>query len=111
MAPSARGEDMSAPAILQVFEAKWDTIEDRMADIFRDRLRADVAAAAGAGRYVAINRSATTCSTGSISGSPRNETLYGTETGLKTTITEGHKAGMKFFTDFMPNHNGYGNAD
>ena len=31
----ARAEDTSAPAMLQVFEASWSTIENRMPDIFQ----------------------------------------------------------------------------
>jgi alpha-amylase len=99
-------EDVSQPAILQMFEAKWDTIEDRMADIF----------ATGYGQmWLPPPQRA---DTGNLSvgydvfnrfdlGQPRNETLYGTETGLKTTVTEGHKADVKMYTDFIPNHNGY----
>ena len=103
---AAWGEDVSQPAILQMFEAKWDTIEDRMADIFQ----------AGYGQmWLPPPERA---DTGNLSvgydlfnrfdlGSPRNETLYGTETGLKTTISQGHRPGVKMYTDFIPNHNGY----
>ncbi len=102
----ARAEDVSQPAILQMFEAKWDTIEDRMTDIFQAGYgqmwlpppeRADTGNQSVG--YDVFNRFDL--------GGPRNETLYGTETGLKTTITEGHKAGMNMYTDFIPNHNGY----
>ena len=31
---SGLAQDTSAPAFLQMFEAKWDVVEDRMADIF-----------------------------------------------------------------------------
>ena len=30
----AYAEDVSAPAVLQLFEARWDTIENRMVDLF-----------------------------------------------------------------------------
>ena len=80
--PRAAAEDASAPAILQMFEASWDTIEDRMADIFEvgyGRMwlpppqRADSGFSVG---YDVFDRFDL--------GKPRSETLYGTETGFKT---------------------------
>ena len=44
-------------------------------------------------------------------GRPRNETLYGTETGLKTSISAAHDASVKMYTDFIPNHNGFRNKN
>ena len=35
LARFASAEDVSQPAMLQMFEAKWQTIEDRMPDIFQ----------------------------------------------------------------------------
>ena len=40
-------------------------------------------------------------------GRPRNETLYGTETSLKSSIAGAHDASVKMYTDFIPNHNGF----
>src|SRR5262249_22194541 len=104
----APAEDVSAPAILQMFEAKWDTIEDRMPDIFQ----------VGYGQMwlPPPERSATGNQSVGYDlfnrfdlGEPRNETLYGTETGLKKTIAAGHGANVKMYTDFIPNQNGYDN--
>ena len=65
--PRAVAEDASAPAILQMFEARWDTIEDRMADIFEvgygQMWLPPPSAPAAACRW------GTTCSTASISAS------------------------------------------
>ena len=103
----ASAEVTSAPAILQMFEARWDTIEDRMADIFE----------VGYGQmWLPPPQRA---DTGNLSvgydlfdrfdlGSPRNETLYGTETSLKANIAAAHDASVKIYTDFIPNHNGFG---
>ena len=44
-------------------------------------------------------------------GEPRNETLYGTETSLKTSISAAHGASVKMYTDFIPNHNGFRNKN
>jgi glycosidase len=112
LAPCVTGwaQDISQPAILQMFEAQWDTIEDRMADIF------DV----GYGQmWLPPPQRA---DGGSLSvgydlfdrfdlGKPRNETLYGTENGLKTTIAAGHGASVRMYTDFVPNHNGFRNKN
>ena len=43
-------------------------------------------------------------------GSPRNETLYGTETSLKTLVSAAHTAGILVNTDFVANHNGFSNT-
>src|SRR6476660_3563669 len=91
---AARGEDVSQPAILQMFEAKWSTIEDRMADIFQVGYgqmwlpppeRADGGSLSVG--YDLFDRFDL--------GQPRNETLYGTATSLKTTINAGHEASVK----------------
>ena len=84
----ASAVDVSEPAILQMFEAKWDTIEDRMADIFEvgygqmwlpPPQRADGGSLSVG--YDLFDRFDL--------GRPRNETLYGTETALKTSIAAG----------------------
>jgi len=102
--------DVSEPAILQMFEAKWDTMEDRMADIFQvgygkmwlpPPQRAD-----GGGLsvgYDVFDRFDL--------GGPRNETLYGTETGLKANIATAHDASVKMYSDFVPNHDGFRNKN
>ena len=102
----AVAQDQSAPAIIQFYEAKWGTIQDRMADIF----------VAGYGRmWVPPPQRA---DTGGFSvgydvfdrydlGSPRSETLYGTENGLKSLVDTAHLAGVRVHTDFIINHNGF----
>ena len=101
--------DNSQPAILQMFEARWDTIEDRMADIFE----------VGYGQMWLPPPQRAGGPTNGISvgydvfdrfdlGKPRNETLYGTETSLKSSIAAAHDANVKIYTDFVPNHNGFG---
>ncbi|MGD9634827.1 MAG: hypothetical protein AB7G28_07690 [Pirellulales bacterium] len=101
---------MSSPAILQMFEARWDTIEDRMADIFEvgygqmwlpPPQRAD--SGANSVGYDVYDRFDL--------GKPRSETLYGTETSLKASIAGAHDASVRMYTDFVPNHNGFRNAN
>ncbi len=110
LAGGAIAQDRSEPAILQLFEARWDTIEDRMADIFQ--------VGYGAMWLPPPNRA----DSGGQSvgydvfdrfdlGSPRNETLYGTETSLKSSISAAHNASVKMYTDFIPNHNGFRNRN
>ncbi|QDU90234.1 Alpha-amylase precursor [Pirellulimonas nuda] len=105
----AAAQDASAPAFLQLFEARWQTIENRTPDIF----------AAGYGRLWLPPPAK--ADSGGLSvgydvfdrfdlGSPRNETLYGTETGLKTLVEQAHRAGLLVNTDFIPNHNGFSDA-
>jgi alpha-amylase len=109
LASPARGEDASAPAFLQMFEAKWTTIEDRMADVF----------ATGYGRMWLPPPSRADSGNQSVGydvfdrfdlGKPRNETLYGTEASLKTLVRSAHSAGVLVNTDFIPNHNGFSNS-
>ena len=92
-----------------MFEAKWETIEDRMADIF----------VAGYGRMWLPPPARADSGSQSVGydvfdrfdlGQPRNETLYGTKTGLKTLIDSAHRAGIKVNTDFIPNHNGFSDS-
>jgi hypothetical protein len=106
-AAALRGEDVSQPAILQLFEAKWGVIEDRMADVFD----------AGYGRLWLPPPQRG--DTGGLSvgydvfdrfdlGAPRDETLYGTELALKTQISAAHKASVKVDAELIWNHNGFG---
>ena len=102
--------DVSAPAMLQLFEARWDTIENRMADIFQ----------AGYGQMWLPPPQRADTSNLSVGydlfdrfdlGGPRNETLYGTMKSLQANVNAAHAAGVKVYTDFIPNHNGFGDSD
>ncbi|HEX3598739.1 MAG TPA: alpha-amylase family glycosyl hydrolase, partial [Lacipirellulaceae bacterium] len=102
-------EDTSQPAILQLFESRWQTIEGRMPDIFQ----------AGYGRLWLPPPERADSGNTSVGydvydrfdlGSPRNETLYGTETSLKTLVTSAHTAGLLVNTDFIANHDGFTNS-
>lgn len=109
MVENAAAMDASAPAMLQMFEAQWDTIENRMADIFEvgygqmwlpPPQRADQGnLSVGYDMFDRFDL-----------GSPRNETLYGTETSLKASITAAHRAGVSVYTELILNHNGFGDA-
>ncbi|MAT70002.1 MAG: hypothetical protein CMJ58_10820 [Planctomycetaceae bacterium] len=103
----ARAEDASAPAILQIFEARWSVIEDRMADIHDagyGRLWVPPPTRAGSGFSVGYD----TFDRFDLGG-PRNETHYGTSTSFKTMIQSAHAASVLVNPDWIWNHNGVGN--
>lgn len=103
----ACAEGVSSPAILQMFEARWDTIEDRMADIH----------AVGYGRMWVPppNQASGELSVGYdvfdrfSFGAPRAETRYGTSDSFKAMVQAAHKAGVGINPDLLWNHNGVGN--
>ncbi len=101
-----RAESSSAPAILQMFEARWDTVEDRMADIFQTGYGQMWIPPTG--RADSSNFSAGYDSFDRFDlGSPRNETLYGTETSLKAMIHAARNATVDVYADLILNHNGF----
>ncbi len=107
---SAVAQDVSSPALLQVYEARWQTVEDRMVDVF--------AAGYGGMWLPPPNRA----DSGGLSvgydvfdrfdfGKPRNETLYGTDNYFKKMVEMGHRAGVNSYADFMINHNGFSDTN
>jgi len=108
-ATALRAQDVSVPATLQIFEAKWNTIKDRQVDLFYTGY--------GAMWLPPPQRA----DTGGFSvgydlfdrfdlGAPRNETLYGTETGLKSLAGTARRASVNVYTDLILNHNGFGDS-
>jgi glycosidase len=106
---SAPADDVSAPAMLQMFEARWPTIEDRLVDIF---------IAGYGGLWLPPPGRA---DTGALSvgydvfdrfdlGLPRSETLYGTDSYFGTLIGHAHRAALRVHTDLVLNHNGFRDA-
>lgn len=99
--------DSSSPAILQIFEARWETIEDRMADIHE----------VGYGRMWVppVARGGSVFSVGYDVfdrfdlGSPRDQTHYGTAEGFRRLVDAAHDAGVAVNPDLILNHNGVGN--
>lgn len=101
-----RAEDQSAPAMLQIFEATWNTIDDRMPDIFT----------AGYGSMWLPPPSI--ADTGGLSvgydvfdrfnlGNAKLRTLYGADGGLKRLVKTSHAANVRVYTDMILNHNGF----
>jgi hypothetical protein len=108
LGPIALGADVSSPVTLQMFESTWKNTEWRAPDIF----------AAGYGAMWTPPPGRADSSNQSVGydlydrfdlGSAGNPTLYGTKTGLKTTIGELHKLGVNVYTDLIWNHNGFSN--
>ena len=103
---AARATDTSAPVILQYFEGRYGTIEQRMPDIFN----------AGYGAIYTPPPGRADSGNFSVGydqydrfdlGQPGNPTLYGTETGLKKLVGMTHAMGGDYYVDFVANHNGY----
>lgn len=100
--------DVSAPAILQLYEATYRTMEHRAADLFLAGYggiwtpppgRADLGnLSVGYDVYDRFDL-----------GGPGNSTLYGSETGLRTLVQTIHNIGADYYLDYVPNHNGYSN--
>lgn len=102
----ACAQDVSASAMLQWFDGSWRTMERRAPDIFM----------AGYGSIWIPPGSRADSGNFSVGydvsdrfdlGSAGNPTLYGTETGLKTSISEMRRAGVAIYADIVWNHNGF----
>jgi len=99
-------EDVSSPAILQLFEARWQTVEDRMVDIFRAGYGAMWLPPPGKADSGGLSVGYDVFDRFDL-GAPRAETLYGTKTGLKTLVHTAHQAGVRVHIDMVLNHNGF----
>jgi glycosidase len=98
--------DTSAPPILQIFQASWNTIDQRAADIFDagyGGIWVPPPGRADSGNqsvgYDVYNRFDL--------GSPGNPTLYGTEAGLKALASAVHQFDGKLYLDLVWNHDGF----
>ena len=104
----ASAQDRSAGAFLQLFEASYATIEKRTPDIFNAGYanlwlpppgRADQGdLSVGYDPYDRFDL-----------GSPGRYTLYGSETGIKTSISALRRASVGTYVDLVWNHAGYSN--
>jgi glycosidase len=105
-AAAARAKDVSAPATLQMYEATWQTIEKRSADIFMTGYGAMWLPPPGKADQGGLSVGYDVYDRFHL-GTPEDKTLYGTETGLKTTVKALHRAGSLVYTDMIWNHNGF----
>ena len=105
----AEAQNVSAPPILQLFELRWENMEDRMADIFDvgyGRMWVPPAARGGSVfsvGYDVFDRFDL--------GQPRDETHYGTAEGFRRMVQAAHKASIAVNPDLILNHNGVGNRN
>ncbi len=97
---------VSPPAFLQWFDSSFDTVEQRTPDIFQAGYGAvwlPPPGRADSGEqsvgYDAYDRFDL--------GSPDHETLYGTETGLKSVANAFERAGVALQIDAILNHSGF----
>ena len=102
----AKGQEVSAPVILQDFESTWQTITSRTPDIF----------AAGYGGVYTPPPGRAQSGNQSVGydvydrfdlGSAGNPTLYGTATGLKTMVNAIHTMGGNSYIDLVWNQSGF----
>jgi alpha-amylase len=109
VASSAWAVDVSAPAILQWFDSSYVTQRERVADFFQAGYgstwipptgRADSGGQSVG--YDVFDRFDL--------GSPTNQTLYGTEQGLRNFTSMMHQAGGSVVVDLIWNHNGFSDA-
>jgi glycosidase len=105
---AAWGQDVSAPAILQWFEASYRTIERRTGDAFLTGYGALWTPPPG--RADSGNQSVGYDVYDRFDlGRPGNPTLYGTETGLRSVVKTVHRAGLDIYADYIINHSGFSN--
>ena len=97
---------VSPPAFLQWFDSSFDTVEQRTPDVFQAGYGAVWLPPPGRADsgdqsvgYDAYDRFDL--------GSPDHETLYGTETGLKSVATAFERAGVSLQIDAILNHSGF----
>jgi hypothetical protein len=102
----ARGQDVSAQPILQIFEASYKTIERRAPDIFMAGYGGIWTPPPGRAEQGNLSVGYDVYDRFDL-GSAGNPTMYGTETGLKTTVQEMHRSGVNVYTDMVWNHNGF----
>lgn len=102
----ASAQSTSSPAILQIFEARWDNIENRVADIHNvgyGRLWVPPPAKASGGGfsvgYDVFDRFDL--------GDARDETRYGTSESFRAMIEASHKASVGVNPDLIWNHNAF----
>ncbi len=103
---TVQAQDVSAPAILQWYEAEYQSQENRLPDFFM----------AGYGNMWIPPTNRADSGNQSVGydvfdrfdlGGPRDQTLYGTERGLKTFIDQTHRLGGRVTVDYILNHNGF----
>ncbi len=102
----ALGQEVSPPVILQDFESTWQTITNRMPDVF----------AAGYGGIYTPPPGRAESGNQSVGydvydrfdlGSAGNPTLYGTASGLKTMVNAIHSMGGSSYIDLVWNQSGF----
>jgi hypothetical protein len=106
IAGGAPAQDVSRPPTLQWFETPYEVIDRRMPDVFMagyDELYLPPPGRADSGDqsagYDAYDRFDL--------GTPDNETLYGTEQGLKNVADAIHRMGGELQIDAIVNHTGF----
>jgi len=104
--PARAQHDVSAPAILQWFEASYETIERRTADLFLAGYGAAWLPPPGRAEQGDLSVGYDPYDRFDL-GRPRDPTLYGTETGLRTVADTFHRAGVDLHVDTVINHAGF----
>ena len=106
----AYAEDVSAPAILQWFEASYDTMDRRSADMFLSGYGAVYVPPTGRADLSNFSVGYDVYDRFDL-GKPGEETLYGTERGLKKFANRLHQFDGRLQIDTVLNHNAYSDND
>jgi alpha-amylase len=110
VAGRASAEDVSSPAILQWFEATYDTMDRRSADIFLAGYGAVYTPPPGRADLGDFSVGYDVYDRFDL-GRPGRPTLYGTETGLKQFANTLHRFDGRLHIDAVLNHNAYSEND
>jgi alpha-amylase len=106
LASPAFAQQVSAPAMIQLFESRWTTLSRRAPDMF-------MAGYGGiwippAGRADTGNQSVGYDVYDRFDlGNADNPTLYGTERTLKSAVSQMHRIGVNVYADTILNHDGF----
>ncbi len=106
----AHAEDVSAPAILQWFEATYDTMDRRSADMFLSGYGAVYIPPTGRADLSNFSVGYDVYDRFDL-GKPGEATLYGTEQGLKRLANRLHQFDGRLQIDTVLNHNAYSDND
>lgn len=103
---TARGMDVSSPAVLQWFEGSWKTIGNRTGDILAAGYGGVWTPPPGRGDSGGFSSGYDVYDRFDL-GSPGNPTHYGTEAGIKRMTSMFHRAGVSAYFDLVWNHDGH----
>ena len=97
---------LAGPVMLQYFESRWETIEKKIPDVFVSGYSAFWLPPPGKGDTGGYSVGYDVYDRFNL-GSAFDQTLYGTEAGVKQAVRTAHRAGLDCYFDYVVNHNGF----